>query len=76
MVTENSKTNEGWCDMWHDLSSLADQRLQELYEDASVRRSLPPKPRHLPMLREVLGRALVRWGERLARPVGSSVAHR
>jgi hypothetical protein len=62
--------------MWHDYNSLAYQRLQELQEDATVRRSLPPKPRHLSMLREALGHALVRWGERLARPVGSSVAHR
>jgi hypothetical protein len=62
--------------MWHDLTTLADQRLQALYEDASVRRSLPPKPRRFPMLRDVLGRALVRWGERLAGPVSSSIAHR
>ena len=62
--------------MSYDYSTLAHQRLQELYEDASVRRSLPPKPRHFPMLRAALGRALVRWGERLASPVGSSIAHR
>jgi hypothetical protein len=62
--------------MWHDYNTLACQRLQELYEDASVRRSLPPKPHHFSRLREALGRALVRWGERLASPVGSSVAHR
>jgi hypothetical protein len=62
--------------MWHDYNGLAYQRLQELYEDASVRRSLPPRPRHFPMLRDALGRALVRWGERLASPVGSSVAQR
>jgi len=62
--------------MWHDYTSLADQRLRELYEDASVRRSLPPRPRHFPMLRKVLGGALVRWGERLASPVGSPIAHR
>ena len=62
--------------MWHDLTTLAEQRLQALYDDAAVRRSLPPKLRHVPMLREVLGRALVRWGERLASPVGSSIAHR
>jgi hypothetical protein len=63
-------------DMWHDYTSLADQRLQEMYEDASVRRSLPPKPRHVPKLQDMLGRALVRWGERLTGPVGSSIAHR
>ena len=62
--------------MWHDLTSLADQRLQALYDDASARRSFPPKPRRFPMLRDVLGGALVRWGERLASPVGSSIAHR
>jgi hypothetical protein len=62
--------------MWHDYTSLAAQRLQELYQDASVRRAVPPEPRRFPTLRGVLGRALVRWGERLATPVGSSVAHR
>ena len=61
--------------MWHDLNSLADQRLQQLYKDSCVRRSLPPKPPHFPKLREALGRALVRWGERLARPVRTP-AHR
>jgi hypothetical protein len=62
--------------MWHDYSTLAYQRLQELHEDASMRRSLPPRPRHFLQLRERMGHTLVRWGERLAGPVGSSVAHR
>jgi hypothetical protein len=61
--------------VWHDYGSLAEQRLQELYADASVRRSLPPKPRRRAMLRLIVGRTLVRWGERLARPVGSPAAH-
>jgi hypothetical protein len=62
--------------MWDDYTTLAYQRLQELYDDASVRRSLPPKPRRVRMPREMLGRALVRWGERLVSPVGAPVAHR
>lgn len=62
--------------MSYDYNALAYQRLQELYEDASVRRTLPPKPRRFPTVRVVLGRALVRWGARMASPAGSSVAHR
>jgi hypothetical protein len=61
--------------MWQNYSALAEQRLRDMYEDAAVRRSLPPRPRRLPKLRLALGRTLVRWGERLARPVGSSPAH-
>jgi hypothetical protein len=62
--------------MWQNYPALAEQRLQELYEDAAVRRSLPPTSRRLPTLRLALGRTLVRWGERLATPVGAPVAHR
>lgn len=62
--------------MWPDpYSALAEQRLQELYADAAARRAVPVTPRRLPRSRARLGRALVRWGERLASPVGSSVAH-
>jgi hypothetical protein len=64
------------CDMGHDHTTLAYQRLQELYDDAAVRRSLPARRDRFPMLRDALGRTLVRWGERLARPVGSSVVQR
>ncbi len=63
--------------MWHDYTALAEQRLQELYKDADMRRSLPSRPRRLPVLREALGHTLVRWGERLAgASVGAPVAHR
>jgi hypothetical protein len=61
--------------MWQNYSALADQRLQDMYEDAAVRRSEPPQSRRLPKLRLRLGRTLVRWGERLTGPVGSSIAH-
>lgn len=62
--------------MSNDYTTLAYQRLQELYEDAAMRRSLPSKPHRLRLPRAALGRALVRWGERLARPVGAPIAHR
>ena len=62
--------------MWDDYTTLAYQRLQEMYDDASMRRSLPAKPSRFRMPRQLLGRALVRWGERLASPVGSPIAHR
>lgn len=61
--------------MWDFYADLAEQRLQELYEDAATRRRIPsvPRPRSAP--RVVLGRALVRWGERLAAPVAGPVPH-
>lgn len=63
--------------MWTDsYGTLAEQRLQELYDHAAMRRSLPPTPGRSALLREAVGRTLVRWGERLASPVGSPIAHR
>jgi hypothetical protein len=61
--------------MWQDYSSLVHQRIDDLYQDASASWSLPPKRRRH-AVREALGRALMRFGERLAGPVGSPVAHR
>ena len=62
--------------MADDYTTLAYQRLGELYEDAAMRRSFPSKPHRPRLPRAALGRALVRWGERLARPVGAPIAHR
>lgn len=62
--------------MWDDYTTLASQRLRELYEDAEMRRSFPSSRRCLPQPRRALGLALVRLGERLAPPVGAPIAHR
>lgn len=49
---------------------LARLRVAEQRERAVHRRALPPTrhPRGVPALRIRLGRALVRWGQRLASP--------
>lgn len=61
--------------MWQLYGALAEQRLQEMYDDAQVRNSIPPKPKRRAVVRPWLGRVLVRAGERLIRPVESPAAH-
>ena len=62
--------------MSHDYLSIADQRLTELYDEAAARRAVPPQARRRFHLRDVVGRALVRWGERLVGPAAAPIAHR
>ena len=63
--------------MWQSYAALAEQRLQEMYDQADMHRmaSSTPKPARPRRVRRLLGQVLVTAGERLIRPVETPVAH-